>query len=139
MSTGYNTKWANRCIPVGLVKDIRVKILLPKTLAEPGTIPWALISSSNKMLEIGINDALHDLIDDYERRHIMPCAPSSSIKGVCSMLRITAHGAGAHDAGATTYDLIECKKHVGYEYVILFSLPNDKNLYHWVRKSWFPL
>ncbi len=115
-----------------------MKIVLPKTLAEPGTIPWALISPSSIVSKLDIDDALNGLIDNYERRKLMPRTPFSPTVGVCTMLRVTAEGSGADDASATAHPIIECKEHIGYEFVVLMTLSNDKNLYHWSRKSWFP-
>jgi len=115
---------------------IRMEIKIPKTLAEPLIIPW-FIASSNAT-EYDIDNALNDLIDNYERRKIMPRLPGDSTRGVCTMLRVTANGAGTDNVDALAYPVIECKKHVGYEYVVLYSLPNSKNLYNWSRKSWFP-
>jgi hypothetical protein len=113
-----------------------MKIKLPKTLAEPLTIPWMLISSSD-VTECDIDDALHNLIDNYERKNLMPEA-SSSTTGICTMLRITAEVAGTDNVDALAYPIVEHAKHTGYEYVVLYSLPNSKNLYNWSRKSWFP-
>lgn len=115
-----------------------MKIKLPKTLAEPLTIPWAWIVPRMGVSKHEINDALHDLVDCYERENLIPGTPDSPLGGILAMLRSTAELAGASDASATAFPMIECKKHVGYEYVVLLGLPNDKKLYHWNRKSWFP-
>ena len=115
-----------------------MKIKLPKTLAEPLTIPWMFMSPSSIASKLDIDDALNGLIDNYERRNLMPRTPFSPTVGVCTMLRVTAEGSGAYQASSTAFPIIECKTHIGYEYVVLMSLPNDKNLYHWSRKSWFP-
>lgn len=114
-----------------------MKIILPKTLAEPLTIPWFVISSFKEVSENGIDEALHDLIDVYERKKLMPRHNSSTV-GLCTMLRVTAERAGTDNVDAMAYPIIECKTHTGYEYVVLYSLPNDKSLYNWTRKSWFP-
>ena len=113
-----------------------MKIVLPKTLAEPLTISWKFISVD--ATEEDIQNALWELINDYETHKLMPRCPSST-KSVRTMLEVTALGAGADKAGAGAYPMIECKKHVGYEYVVLFSIPGSKNLYNWSIKYWFPL
>ncbi len=114
-----------------------MKILLPKTLAEPLTIPWMLISSGG-VSKTDIDDALNRLIDGYERKKLMPQTRHSPTSGVRTMLRVTAEIAGAYQASSTAFPIIECKIHTGHEYVVLLSLPNDKSLYHWSRKSFFP-
>ncbi len=114
-----------------------MKIILPKTLAEPLTIPWFIVSSGDGTESV-IDDALNGLIDNYERSNLMPRLPGDSTAGVCTMLRVTAAHAGTDNVDALAYPVIECKKHIGYEYVVLYSLPNSKLLYNWSRKSWFP-
>ncbi len=113
-----------------------MKIKLPKTLAEPLTIPWVVKSSVNGASEIDISEALHRLMDNYVRRGTMP-GKSDSPKEVHNLLRLTAMTAGADNAMATSYPMIECKTHVGDDYVVLFSLPNSKSIYNWSRKSWY--
>lgn len=113
-----------------------MKILLPKTLAEPLTIPWDDFITSDDVSEMNIIEALHRLIDNFERREIMPKFTTSPTEGVCTMLKITALEAGADQASSSSYPMIECKKHVGDEYVVLYALPNCKSLFNWSRKSW---
>ncbi len=115
-----------------------MKIVLPKSLAEPLIIPWDDFIPINDASEGNVAEALHRLIDNFERREIMP-GKGEAPKGVHSMLQITAEEAGADQASATSYPIFECKKHVGDDYVVIFSLPNSKSLYNWSRKSWHGL
>ena len=112
-----------------------MNIVLPRTF-EPGTIPWEMISSGDGT-EKDISKALDYLLDTFEGRKIMPRSSDQPTNGICAMLRETARTAGTDNVDALAYPIVECKKHVGFEYVVLYSLPNSKNLYNWSRKSWF--
>ncbi len=112
-----------------------MKIVLPKSLAEPLTIPWKVISCGVSISDISME--LHLLIDDFEHREVMPWRPNDSTKSVRAMLEGRARKAGAVSVGATAFPLIE-KELVGHEYVVLFNLPNDAKIHFWSRKAWFP-
>lgn len=123
---------------------VELKIVLPKTLAEPLTIPWA--KSVDMKLAVRIKDDLDDMFQYMEKNGITPGrirkAPSFSPNEVAKTLRTIAKNGGATTAytevlksgfGFTTKNPI----HIGYRYSVIFTIPGGARAFRISFDSYF--
>ncbi len=122
-----------------------MKIRLPKTLAEPWTIPWFLPVVHGEDLVESIRDAVRDFFLRMDKMGHTPKATRSNFRmTVEDFLHILEHIAEVH-GGIKVYGFMDkCMNntnrpplHIGNAYYIYFQVPNDPQLYNKCMISWF--
>jgi len=118
-----------------------MKIILPKTLAEPLTIPWFITRLHDEGLVESIRDEIRRFFLSMEKVGHTPKAVRSDLRmTVKDFLHILEHVAKVH-GGINVYSFIDkCMdgtKHIGYAYYVYFQVPNDPQLYNKCMISWF--
>ncbi len=122
-----------------------MKIVLPKTLAEPWTIPWFMLSNVPDALSDAISLALREYFDTLDSGDHVPNPVKDPGFGTVRLdpqtlleaLKALAQELGAKDV-ETAYDhLINGPKHIGYSYRVHFHVPNRRRVQMWVINSWF--
>jgi hypothetical protein len=112
-----------------------VKIRLPKTLAEPLTLPWASIASDISDAVVNINMKLYLNFKSMEEAHVLPGGKDPgyqfSVGQVCKILEELALCNGA--ISATAYDYIRYEQgtseKIGYCYQVHYTVPDDTTRY----------
>ncbi len=123
-----------------------MKIILPKTLAEPLTIPWLGIAI---MTNPGMADIIKDAIRDYfitilgcDKEPISPLIKNGKSRltpgGMLYMLQATAEQAGGLNVYGELERNMNGTKHIGYSYYVFFTIPGSDKLHHKCMLSWFP-
>jgi len=107
-----------------------MKIVLPKTLAEPLTIPWELIALNDddeKELVKSIKKSLRDHL--YNREWVMNENYSRGTRNIIlSGLRLIARSMGGLDVAAYWHqpkEPVKDGKHVAHSYHVLFRTRKD--------------
>lgn len=105
-----------------------MKIVLPKTLAEPLTIPWFNSDKSTSDLVEHIMYAIYEAFAASQvtrKEHMI-------IHDLLDMLVRVAERNGALEAiphYAHIWSTDEKRKHIGYRYFIHFKVPNDTRVH----------
>ncbi len=94
-----------------------MKILLPKTLAEPGTIPWERITFNEVATVNRIWEALRKYLDDMGKSN----GHSRPIKFIEMSLRILAIRAGGIEVDSNSGTLINNGKSAGHIFYIHYK------------------
>jgi len=120
-----------------------MKILLPKTLAEPLTIPWTK-HPKNAVLIMHIKSELRDYFAYLERVGITPgkvrTGSSISISAVSSALRHSAWNNGAQGVSSEIWHLpnsANLTHLVGYQYYVQFTVPGNAKVHTVILNSYF--
>ena len=101
-----------------------MKIILPKSLAEPLTIPWFVRSNYNtKHLAQEIRNAIDNAYDALERRS----TKNMLIVKLLAILEGEARWKGAVNVSSTFNNLwsTDAQHVIGYTYRIFFQVPQD--------------
>jgi len=117
-----------------------VKIVLPKTLAEPWTIPWIqkeAVTDADIIIEI-----LHKY---FRYLYKMKLGPSIIDDGTVHFSRVTVCDAIRHIVmkhrgtvlRVATSNRYAGNKHVGYTFIVDFSIPGGRTYYRTRLTSWF--
>ena len=120
-----------------------MKIVLPKTLAEPGTIPWPTLLSDSELATV-IKWQIEDYFAYLEREKITPAKAKKgsliSCHEIISALRHRALNTGAETVFSEVWKLkqgVGDTKNIGHRYLINYTVPEDKRVYRLVLDSYF--
>ncbi len=112
-----------------------MKIVLPKTLAEPGTIPWASMTSGISDVVYHINMRLYVNFKDMEKSSVLPSVTKDSsyrfsVEQVCRILKELAMQNGANWATVYDFTIADDKfKKVGYSFQVRYTVLGDTTRY----------
>jgi len=125
-------------------RRIAVNIVLPKTLAEPLTIPWFVPVPYDADLERRIKDrltacfeAINGQFNPIDKTCVVDGQLHTSVRGLLVVLRETAENMGALRVTATSDKTTHRGKHIGNTYIVLFRVPHDIKEHIWGGVSWF--
>lgn len=132
-----------------------MKIKLPKTLAEPGTIPWPTIVNGN-VLAMSIVEAIHHFFRGAEKLHLIPTddwdawgKTQYSAAELLDILTMIAMDAGAETAKATEVghsygDKFQGRRLgkkawaiSGFAFSVTFTVKNNPKKYFTAIDFWF--
>jgi len=100
-----------------------MKIVLPKTLAEPGTIGWPEPYGHGK-IPGGIIDDLVTAFRSLDDAQLLPSSEEGmSIQKTCDHIRWLAEVRGAEDISTTCINIHRGARHKGYLFMIRFGEP----------------
>ncbi len=118
-------------------------IKIPKTLAEPLTIPWLDIAMVTNSITV---DSIKAAIREYFMMIVMtnkepPRAPDGRTRltpgGLLYMLQYIAEQAGAVNVYGKISRNMEGTKHIGDMYYVFFMVPGSKTIHFKVLFTWF--
>ncbi len=120
-----------------------MKIVLPKSLAEPLTIPWTK-RPKNADLIMHIKRELGDYFAYLEREGIAPekvrANKTISLAAMCSALRHSAWNNGALEVRSEVWHLpssTDLTSLVGYRYHVKFTVPGSDGIHTVILDSYF--
>ena len=106
-----------------------MKILLPKTLAEPGTIPWPTLMENNSTLAKAIMKAIRDFFHTAENNNEAPTDDfeawgkfNYSAAEISDIIEFLAIETGAETAIVRYQSKIMRGKNIGLQYCITFTV-----------------
>ena len=114
-----------------------MKIILPRTLLEPGTIGWPEPYSHRGIPERIIEEITKEFrsLDDGQ---LLPSDEEGmSIAKTCDHIRWLATMLGAEDISTTCMNISRNAKWVGYLFVVRFSEPGKSKRYEACLKTYF--
>jgi hypothetical protein len=114
-----------------------MKIVLPKTLAEPLTIGWPEPYDHGQISRW----IIEELIEEFQSLDDGQLLPSSeggmSIAKTCDHLRWLATMRGAEDISTTCMNINRNAKWVGYTFIVRFSEPGKSKRHDVCLKTYF--
>lgn len=104
-----------------------MKIVLPKTLAEPGTIPWFMRSTYNtKQFAQEIRNAIDEAYDRLMGHRRTPCGPELIVEILAFFERVAKEEGGINVTSNYNHLWSTNAQYViGYTYRVFFQVPQD--------------
>jgi len=113
-----------------------MKIKLPKTLAEPGTIPWPEPYDHEQSGRISA--VLTEEFRELDDARLLPSAETGmTVEQTCDHMRWLAERRGMKDISTTCSNIHRGAKHVGYLFIVRFSEPGKSQRHDVHLKTYF--